>query len=322
MNNSAGAQVAVVIPTWNGRGLLAECLESLRGQDVPPAHVIVVDDASTDGTSDMVAHDFPDVRLVILNENSGFCAAVNAGISAADADWIFLLNNDMTLRPDCISRLVTAGNDGADMVAPLILWRDDPSVVYSAGDMQRRNGRPESAGFLRKLDDFTMPARIFGVSAGAAIYRRAVFEKIGLFDEKFNIYFSDSDLNFRARLAGFTAALAADAVAYHVGSAHLSGRTWKRTRQCYINHMVLTLKNMPAPLMLKYAPQITAERVHQTRRVFSAARVEWGAMRAARELLSAWLELLTLLPHALRHRRRIQCTRTLSVDNLNILLRK
>jgi GT2 family glycosyltransferase len=323
MSKKPGSQrVAVVIPTWNGKELLAECLESLRALNAPPAQIIVVDDASTDGTTEMLARQFPEVHLIAMKENGGFCAAVNAGIAEADADWVFLLNNDMTLRPDCVSKLVAAGDEGADMLAPLILWRDEPNVIYSAGDMQRRNGRPESCGFLRKLDGFPMPKRIFGVCAGAGMYRREVFERIGAFDEKFNIYFSDSDINFRARLAGFSAALVADAVAFHVGSAHLSGRTWKRTRQCYINHMLLTLKNMPVPLMLKFAGGIAAEHIHQTRRVFSAMRAESGSARAARELFSAWLEMISLLPHALRYRRRIQRMRSISPRDLEDMLER
>lgn len=310
--------MAVIIPTWNGKALLAECLGSLRRQQVRPAEIIVVDDGSTDATSAFVRANYPDVRLITLEENRGFCAAVNAGINAARATWLFLLNNDMTLAPDCLVRLMEAAQQApAALYAPVILWRDQPDVVYSAGDIQRRNGRPEPAGFNAPLATFAMPERIFGVCAGAGLYHRSVFERVGAFDPVFNVYFSDSDLSFRARLAGFEAHLVPEARTYHVGSASLSGRTWKRTRQCFINHALLVAKNMPWALIVKHAPAILGERIHHARRVFSAARTEGGALYAGRQLAGAWAEMMRLLPGAMRQRGAIQKLRTRPVAELD-----
>jgi len=303
--------MAVVIPTWNGKALLAECLGSLRRQQVRPAEIIVVDDGSTDGTAAFVRANYAEARVIALEENRGFCVAVNAGIAAARATWLFLLNNDMTLAPDCLARLMEATRQApAALYAPVILWRDQPDVVYSAGDLQLRNGRPEPAGFNEPLATFPMPEHIFGVCAGAGLYHRSVFERVGAFDPVFNVYFSDSDVSFRAQLAGFDACLVPDARTYHVGSASLGGRTWKRTRQCFINHALLLAKNMPGPLLVKHAPAILGERVHQARRVFSAARAERGAVYAVRELAAAWLEMMRLLRGAMRQRRAIQRLRT------------
>lgn len=313
--------LSVVIPTWNRKDLAAECLASLDAQTFRDFETIVVDDGSTDGTADAIAAAFPSVRIVGLSENRGFCVAVNAGIREARGAFILLLNNDMTLDSACLERLMSAASSSdAALFAPLVLWREQPSLIYGAGDAQRVDGRPESIGFRCPLDAFRFPESIFGVSAGAGLYRRAVFDRAGVFDESFIAYFEDSDLNFRARLAGFRAALVPEARAYHLGSASLGGRNGWRAKQCCRNHALLLIKNMPAALIVQYLPSIVAERAHQVSRVFSACRAESGATRAAAETVATLLAILRALPHAFRERSRIQRTRVISVAELDKLL--
>ena len=311
----------MVVPTWNGRGLILACLESLSMQTFYDFEIVVVDDGSDDGTSAHVKERFPDVRLITFDHNAGFCVAVNKGIEESAGDLIILLNNDMTVAPDFIERLVAAAAaTDAALFAPLVVWRDEPHIIYSAGDMQRRNGRPESIGFRRPLEGFPFSEDVFGVSAGAALYRRKVFETVGVFDPAYGIYFSDSDLSFRARLAGFRARFVRDAVAYHVGSASLFGKTLKRTRQCCINHVLLVLKNVPLRLILRHAPAILAERAHQVLRLFSSARAEYGALRATLIVGQTLLSIPWLFPHALSERRRIQHSREIGIEELEGLL--
>jgi len=315
------SDISVVIPSWNGKQLLADCLHSIESQTLGRVDTLVVDDASTDGTADMVRERFPWATVLQLEQNSGFCAAVNAGIVRTASNYVFLLNNDITLYPDCIGRLMAAAEQsGAALLAPLILWRDQPGVIYSAGDRQRANGRPESIGFMSPHADFAYSDEVFGVSAAAGLYRREVFDRVGLFDCRFGTYFSDSDLSFRARLAGFKAVFVHEAVAWHVGSASLGGSTLKRTRECCVNHALLVIKNMPAPLLVRYAPDIMRERIHQIRRLFSAARAERGALYAAGQVAAAGVRVLSLWPHALRERRRIQRNRKVSPAQIKALL--
>jgi hypothetical protein len=313
--------IRVVIPSWNGKDMLAECLRSIESQTLGRVDTLVVDDASTDGTVDMVRDRFPWANVLRLEQNSGFCAAVNAGIARTASQYVFLLNNDITLYPDCVGRLMAAAEQsGAGLLAPLILWRGQPDVIYSAGDMQRANGRPESIGFMSRCAGFAYPDAVFGVSAAAGLYRREVFDRVGLFDCRFGTYFSDSDLSFRARLAGYKALFVREAVAWHVGSASLGSSTLKRTRECFVNHALLVIKNMPAPLLIQYAPHILRERLHQIRRLFSASRADRGALHAAGEVAAAGVHVLKLWPHALRERRRIQRSRKISTTELKALL--
>lgn len=314
-------KIDVVIPSWNGKDLLADCLESLAAQTFREFDTRVVDDASTDGTAEMVRERFPWAEVLRREENGGFCIAVNDGIAAGAADYVFLLNNDVTLDAACLEQLLAAAErTGAGMLAPLILWRDEPGVIYSAGDRQRANGRPEAIGFGCRAEGFVCPAEIFGVSAAAALYRREVFDRIGLFDARFGTYYSDSDLSFRARLAGFRASLVREAVARHVGSASLAGSTLGRTFECCVNHTALVVKNMPGALIPRYTPHIMAERLHQIGRLWGAARAEKGAAFAAGQVARAGARVLRLWPHMLRERRRIQGVKSVPAREIRGLL--
>ena len=207
------------------------------------------------------------------------------------------------------------------LLAPLVLFEDDPNIVNSLGDRLCKNGRPESIGFRQSREQLKAPDTVFGVSAGAALISMEVFEKIGRpFDERFVAYFEDVDVCFRARLAGFSAGCVPDAVARHVGSASQDGKTWYRSRQCYRNHGLLVLKCMPSPLMAKYAPHLLREHVHQTSMMFSAARAEFGFLRAVGIMLRADLSLLLNIPHALAERFRIRTYRCVSAREIDRIL--
>ncbi len=306
---SAQTGVTVVIPVYNRTDLLRDCLESLRHQTYRLRRIVVVDDASQEDVATCVEQVVLGAEVIRRDVNGGFARAVNDGLRRVETPFVFLLNSDMTIEPDCLMRLMEETNrSGAAMVCPLVLFRDEPETIYSAGDTIRRGGRPESIGFRQPREGFEFDREPFGVSAGAALYRRDVFDTVGLFDERFIAYFEDADLCMRARAAGFGAACVPEAVAYHVGSASLGGNTLWRTRQCYRNHALLVLKNYPLRRLVLESPWILAERIHQTRRLLSAYRSEIGLVRAWRERVVAFAESAALVPYAL-HARRHPVTR-------------
>ncbi|GMV99184.1 MAG: hypothetical protein AMXMBFR84_03230 [Candidatus Hydrogenedentota bacterium] len=315
--------VTVIIPTWNHGDLLNACLNSLADQIFQKLDIIVVDDASSDGTVNAAVSGRQNVRILRNETNRGFAASANRGLREATSDWVMLLNNDVTLAPDAIDRLVNAvESEQADMVQPLILWRDAPDRIYSAGDRQRLNGRPEGIGFRDQREGFRFDEPVFGVTAAAALYRREIFDRVGYLDETFLAYFEDSDLNFRARLAGFQAACVPEAVAWHVGSASQSGKTWWRSRQCFRNHALLVVKNMPWPLLIRYAPSILRERLHQISMLIGSARAEFGLAKAlaiaALAIGSTWRALLP----SMMKRFNIQRNRAVDLQTLRDLLRE
>jgi GT2 family glycosyltransferase len=213
--------IDVVIPNYNGRELLRGCLETLRVQTVHH-RVIVVDDASTDGTPDMLAADYEEAVVVALTENRGFSGAVNAGIAAGAGEIVVLLNNDVECSPEFVERICEpfAGDPsvgsvaalllkaGADAVDSLGLEIDDTLAPFPRywGARSRNGALGDDEGLL-------------GPVGGAAAYRRSALESVGGFDERIFAYNEDVDLALRLRAAGWRSVAAPDAVGVHLGSA-------------------------------------------------------------------------------------------------------
>ncbi len=313
--------LSVIIPTWNGRALLAACLESLGRQTLRDFETLVVDDGSTDDTVEFIRTHHPDVHVVACPVNRGFVAAINRGLEDARGRWIFLLNNDVTLAENCIEGLMEMAHAGEhNMLAPLVLWTEDPRLVYSAGDAMGRNGRPASIGYKVARDALAVDGSPFGISGGYGVFSRELLDRVGCLDPAFGAYFEDSDLSFRARWAGYRAAVCLDAVAWHVGSATIQNRLWWRTRQCYRNHTLLVIKNFSLRLLWWNAGAILRERAHQSARLFRVARNEWGAARALFFCVHAWLGLAARIPGALLKRRAIMAHRRRSSAEIQALL--
>jgi len=239
----------------------------------------------------------------------------------ARAPWVFLLNNDVTLEPQCIEKLLECAREGTyRMICPLVLWTEDPQRIYSAGDSMGVNGRPVSIAYKQPREAVTAFPAPFGVSGGYGLFRRDMLEEIGMLDNTFVAYFEDADWCFRARWAGHEAALVPDAVAFHVGSASIQGRIWWRTRQCFQNHALLVWKNFTWRLLWWNRRALLKERLHQWKRLFAVARNEWGALVALGVTLWAWVGLLRRMPAAIRARRALGARRRLGDDSMQALL--
>jgi len=170
-------RLSVVIPTWNGRKLLHLPLDSLRAQTHRDFEVILVDDASTDGTAEFVASSWPEVRLVRLEANRGFPGAVNAGIRAATGEAVALLNNDAAADPGWLEQMESAlaSQPEAGMVACRVRLYHHPEYLDSAGLYTTTSGSGGCRGTCR-LDgpEFAEPAWVLGPAGAAGLYRRAM----------------------------------------------------------------------------------------------------------------------------------------------------
>jgi GT2 family glycosyltransferase len=205
----------VIIPTFNGRRLLAETLDSLVRQTTPHS-VVVVDNASTDGTKELLAERFPHVRVVPLPENVGFGRAVNRGVAAAETDVVVLVNNDVICEPKFLERLLEPlHDDSVAMVAGVLLQHDRPHLVDSAGIELDTTLRSWDAVWNRPVTDLARASEPVGPCGGAAAFRTAAFREVGGFDETFFAYWEDVDLALRLRLAGHRCVRANDARALH-----------------------------------------------------------------------------------------------------------
>ncbi len=208
-------QATVVIPTYNGRGLLAEALEGLERQTASH-HVVVVDNASTDGTQELLAERFPHVRVVALPQNAGFGRAVNRGVSVVETDVVVLINNDVVCEPEFLERLLEPLADtGVAMVAGVLLQHDRPQLVDSAGIELDTTLRSWDSVWNRPVSELARATAPVGPCGGAAAFRTQAFREVGGFDETFFAYWEDVDLALRLQLAGHRCVRASAARALH-----------------------------------------------------------------------------------------------------------
>jgi N-acetylglucosaminyl-diphospho-decaprenol L-rhamnosyltransferase len=223
-------QIDVVIPSWNRRELLADCLQHLAKQTVP--HMTVVgDNGSTDGTAALVREQFPDATLIELGQNLGFGRAVNCAAAEGDAEAIVVLNNDVNVEPSFLSEIVTPLEDASvGMVAGVLL--DPTSDLIDAAGVEIDAGLAGYA-YMGGLPTSALdrpPEGMLGPCGGAAAYRRSAFEGVGGFDERIFAYSEDLEIALRLRAAGWRCELAAEAWGVHLGSATLGARTVEQVK--------------------------------------------------------------------------------------------
>lgn len=248
----------VVIPNYNGIGYIENCLKFLEGE---PARVIVVDNGSTDGSRQLVREKFPQVELICLDKNYGFCRAVNEGIAASRTAYVILLNNDTEVQAGFVRALEQPLEQHPEIFSGSAQMRSlhSPGLIDDAGDYYCALGWAFALGKDKPIAGYQRKRRIFAACGGAAIYRRKVFDEIGMFDENHFAYLEDIDLGYRARLNGYVNIYIPGAVVYHAGSG-FSGSRYNDFKAGLTarNSVYLIYKNMPALQILLNLPLLLA----------------------------------------------------------------
>lgn len=245
------AQVEIVIPNYNGIKYLEECFRSLYAQvEAPSFEVIMVDNGSTDESISWTREHYPQVKIIALPENTGFCHAVNVGIQAGNAEYVIFLNNDTKSDPFFVKNLYQAiAGDATGKIfsvsACMLMWQDE-TLLDGAGDRYNILGWASARGKGRPAKDYDKRVRIFSSCGGAAIYKRNILDEIGLLDENHFAYLEDMDLGYRAGIAGYENYYEPTAKVVHFGSATSGSRynAWK-TELAAANSVYLNFKNMP-----------------------------------------------------------------------------
>jgi GT2 family glycosyltransferase len=294
-------RATVVIPTLNARNLLAEALEHLEAQTVEH-DVVVVDNASTDGTSELLAERFPHVRVIRMDENVGFGRAVNRGVAAAETEAVVLINNDVLCEPGFVERLLEPLEDGVAMAAGILLQHDRPELVDSAGIELDTTLRSWDSLWNRPVAELAGAAEPVGPCGGAAAFRVDAFREVGGFDESFFAYWEDVDLALRLRLAGHTCVRAERARALHkhgqtLGAASPAQRRLEAFGRAYVLARYRVVQTGVATRLKVAALDWPVLLVHLTvRRETAPLRERWRGTRAglARPPLRAPLELATV----------------------------
>lgn len=241
-------EVSVVIPNFNGIAFLDSVLASLEGQTLNNFEVILVDNGSTDGSCSFVTANYPWVHLIELSENFGFCGAVNAGIRAAKAPYVLLLNNDTEVKEDFVEEMLVAirRHKNAFSCGARMVQYHDRDKLDDVGNYYCALGWSFARGRGKDIHAYETEDRIFSACAGAAIYRKKILEKIGYFDEEHFAYLEDTDIGYRARIYGYENWYAPKAIVYHVGSGTSGSRYNQfKTRYSSRNNIYLIYKNMP-----------------------------------------------------------------------------
>ena len=253
--------VTVVVVTLNNLNLLRNCLRSLFAQDYGALETIVVDNGSDEDIQGMVAREFPEVRVIMLDENHGFAGGNNKGIEMAHGKYVALINNDAIAAPQWIrSLIVTAESDSTiGAVASLIIDGNRPDVLDSCGVGIACDGMSRQAMRGKPVPQLTQPKEVLLFSGCACLLRMKSLKEVGLFDEDFFAYCEDTDLGLRLRRAGWKIVAAPNAYVHHYYSSTGGKFSLKKIYWVERNHFWVAVKNFPW-FLLAIIPFVTMYR--------------------------------------------------------------
>ncbi|MCR5477515.1 MAG: glycosyltransferase family 2 protein [Lachnospiraceae bacterium] len=256
--------VTIVIPNYNGERFLAQCLDSIRPEKQKSEvsyRILVVDNGSRDESADILRARADWVDAIYLEENCGFCKAVNLGIGESDTPYVLLLNNDTRAFPGFVQALydtISKREKCFSVSASMRMW-DDPDRLDDAGDLYCALGWSRARGKGENAAKYARTARVFSSCAGAAIYRRSVFAEIGTFDEDHFMYLEDLDICYRALIHGYYSLYEPRARVLHYGSASTGSRyNEKKVLFSAANNIYVIYKNMPVLQILLNLPLLLA----------------------------------------------------------------
>ena len=263
MGEDLNTKVTIVIPNYNGKKYLDDCLRSLKRQSYM-SKVIIVDNGSTDDSISTLkelleihSDRYPQILIRELGGNTGFANAVNVGIKMADTEYVLLLNNDTVSDEKMTENLLRAieGRRKVFSVGAKMLSMKNPEVIDDSGDLYCALGWAFSPGRDKADKSFTKTCAVTSACAGAAIYRKEIFERIGYFDDAHFCYLEDVDVGYRARIYGYRNLCEPSAIVYHAGSG-TSGSRYNVFKEelTSANNLYFIYKNMPVLQLLINLP--------------------------------------------------------------------
>ena len=247
-------KVSIIIVNWNGQRFLQDCLRSLSRQTYTNREIILVDNGSADCSVKYVKKKFPNVKIIELPENTGFTGGNAEGLKVAEGDFVGLVNNDARAEDCWLENLIQPMSEDSTIgICASKLLFEDGRRINSAGDGLTTAAVGLNRGLGKNSALFSNPELVFGACGAAVLYRRRMLDEIGFLDNDFFLYDEDTDLNFRAQLAGWKCAYVPTAIVYHKSNA-TSGRLSDLHVYYHSRNLEFVwLKNMPSSLMLRYA---------------------------------------------------------------------
>ena len=308
--------ISVIIVNWNGKHHLQECLDSLRQQTFRDFESIFVDNGSNDGSVEFVKSVFPEVNLIELNYNSGFCEGNNNGIKKARGEYIVLLNNDTRVVPNWLESIVQAFSEQpeAGFCASKIIYYNEPELLDSAGDGISVSGAGFKRGHLSQAKDYNTTEYVFGACGAGMAFRKSVFDNIGLLDEDFFAIYEDVDISFRAQLAGYKCLFVPEAIVYHKVNSTLGKMSKFYVYNGQRNVEYVYFKNVPGKLIWKTIHIHFLYNIVGFSFFFLKGR-GWSFIKAK-------LDFLKDLSKVLKKRKQIQCNIKVSHDYIYKMFEK
>ncbi len=306
---------SIVIPNYNGAKFLPGCLDSIAAQTLPPLETIVVDDASTDNSVELIREKYNWVKLIVREKNGLFAVAANDGLDAAQGEVIVLFNNDAEADPNWLAAIDQNLRERPeiDVIASKILLYDKPGYLHAAGDYYRADGVPGNRGAWQEdKGQFDLAEEVFGACAAAAAYRKTALDEVRIdnpdgkvLDESLKMYLEDVDLNLRLRLRGKRTLYVPEARVRHRLSA--TGGGVRASYQCGRNFMLVAVKNLPAEILRSSWPKILLSQLGYA--FFSLRHLRLDTERAR---LRGQLDGLKALPATWQKRKTVQGNRRVS----------
>lgn len=270
-------RVSFVVPVWNRADLLRNLLETISRQTMAPLEVIVVDNGSSDDAVE-VAGEYG-ARVILMGRNAGFAAAVNRGIRESHGEWIAIVNSDVELMRDWLARLLAKMDESSAFAgAGKTLRASDPSRIDGTWDLLACSGCPIRAGHGRPDSAFFNESRCIDfVPATASLYRRDLFDRVGLFGELYESYLEDVDLSMRSCAAGLKAVYEPAAVCLHHGSASSGVWSSRVVRLTARNQLILVKRLFSVPIRLRWCWKIVV------------GQMFWGIVAARHGKIIPWV---------------------------------
>jgi GT2 family glycosyltransferase len=252
-------KVTIIILNWNGKKNTINCLDALKLTTYSNYEITVVDNGSADGSAKHFKDHYPEIKLVENRENLGFAEGNNVAIreilKRKEIKYIALLNNDTIVKPDWLEKLVNAleSDEKIGSCQPKILSLINPDTIDAVGIYINKYGGAFQEGHNEKdLGQYDETTEVFGVCAGAALYRVKMLNQIGLFDKDFFAYYEDVDLAIRARLFGWKSVCIPQAVIYHIHSATLGNDSPFKKYLLERNSYYYIIKSLPRKTILLF----------------------------------------------------------------------
>lgn len=312
-------KASVIIPNWNGKDLLDECLNSLLKQTYKEFEIILVDNGSTDNSVEYVEKNFRKVRIVKLKKNYGFATAINKGVEASNSDYVIFLNNDTSADKDWLNNLIACADSAPEVISvnSKLLNFHNKNIIDGVGILINEVGQAKSIGWEEEdRGQYDKENYIFGATGGASLFRRKDFIKVGLLDQSYFMYSEEVDFAFRAQYLGYKSIFCPLAVVYHKHKA-TAKKSLSHVEYWQFRSMTQTIiKDFPSSLFFKELRWLKIILVHLNT-IFYQLRngYIWSPF-----LADLWI--LFHLPYLLKERRRIQKSKIVSDEYIESFLRE